>query len=240
MRHLDSADYSSIQLEIDRITGKRNVDNGMAVDFCKELTNLSNPRYVLKQIRFNKLGMALVSFLIDRVTGITEPIEVYNSDNTARLSIIIVDSPKEKDFSHKPVYVREVSTILDKFVVIAYFESMDDKAGKKLLESVLNILKDVPVVVQAGYLYYGDEKSLEECNDLIYNLQDLRNLYSDFGFRNINQYVGNYQYGSVMINCSDYDFDKIVGIDQPKSFYESVMNQNKDNKFKASQTMSGD
>ena len=92
--------------------------------------------------------------------------------------------------AHEPFYVTDVLEYCNTFVVLDGLESMQSYVGKALVESVIDFI-DVPILLQAGYLHYGDYVLENDENNP--NIERLAEMYESLGFHRLNEKVGTYE-----------------------------------------------
>ena len=78
-------------------------------------------------------------------------------------------------------------------------ESLEKGEGKALVREALFILQDVPVLLQAGFLHYGDY----ECDEGMERVEALAKFYESLGFENVNNTIGNYEESIMMLAHKD-------------------------------------
>lgn len=88
----------------------------------------------------------------------------------------------------------------EKFVVeMDGIESIAPGEGKNLVTDALYVLNDVPVLLQAGFLHYGDY----ECDEGMDRVEKLTKFYELLGFENVNNEIGNYEESVMMLAHKD-------------------------------------
>ena len=88
----------------------------------------------------------------------------------------------------------------EKFVVeIDGLESVGEGKGKELLEDAMYALSDVPVLLQAEFLHYGDY----ECEEGMERIDKLVKFYESLGFENVNNCIGDYEESVMMLANKD-------------------------------------
>lgn len=78
-------------------------------------------------------------------------------------------------------------------------ESLEKGKGKALVENALYVLEDVPVLLQAGFLHYGDY----ECEEGMERVEKLVKFYEFLGFENVNNKIGWYEESVMMLAHKD-------------------------------------
>lgn len=205
MKHLDRADYESILNEVKRLMNKEDalVDVDTIKQFCSEYFYQVPARSILKYIRFDMIGMQLLRLLLKTDYTITRPLTIYATSYGAKCKVTLVKNPMLSDLKNYPFFMSDVFGTVDNYAVIDSLESVREGAGRTLLETVLSVLGDMPVVIQAGYLYSGDYDSIAYSDELKYVPEELAQIYKSFGFVDINYYFGNYEDSIIMMRCPD-------------------------------------
>lgn len=116
----------------------------------------------------------------------------------AQCKVKVFYRAKSQGFENEPAYVREINSFTDSFMVIDCLESMSRGAGMSLLRAVINSFTYETIVIQAGYLYFGDYIMNEYSAKLHTIPGELCSMYEGEGFVNINKYIGQYE-NSVMV-----------------------------------------
>lgn len=100
-----------------------------------------------------------------------------------------------------PFHIRDYCETFENedFVVeLDGLESIEKGAGKALMEEVLYVFEeyiDIPVLLQAGFLHYGDY----ECEDDMKRVKELTKFYESLGFENVNHTIGCYEESVMML-----------------------------------------
>lgn len=97
-----------------------------------------------------------------------------------------------------PFYVVDFTSYCSTFITIDRLESIAPGAGRSLINQVIHMV-DVPILIQAGFLHYGDYEI--EARDSVDSgvLDKLVPYYESIGFKNINDIIGNYEDSVVML-----------------------------------------
>lgn len=167
--------------------------------FC-EWAGETDPRKVLKMIRFDLLGAEIISYGLKMKDNImnTGLITVRSNDGKARLKAKVISGVLG---DNEPLYVHDTfACISERFVVIDLLESMECGAGERLLGDFVKTVEKVggcPVVIQAGWVYYGDY-----CMGRVMHEEHIRSVlpsyYEKFGFENLNDFFG-YNESTIMV-----------------------------------------
>ena len=141
----------------------------------------------------------LINFILDYDTSdriISKPIEIRTCD--AVCTVTVYKNFKPACDEHFPFFVSDFSAIHDTFIVINTLESSAPNAGKSLLVKITDAI-NVPIVIEAGFLHYGDYEV--ESRDGVDSgiLEKLVSYYEKLGFVNINDSVGNYEESVAMV-----------------------------------------
>lgn len=117
---------------------------------------------------------------------------------------------KPWDLSHANFHIRDYFGEYpnEKYVVeLDGLESLEKGEGKALVRETLFVLQDVPVLLQAGFLHYGDY----ECELGMERVEALAKFYESLGFENVNDTIGNYEESIMMLAHKDKikEFDDI-------------------------------
>lgn len=135
----------------------------------------------------------LINFILNYDTSdriISKPIEIRTCD--AVCTVTVYKNFKPACNEHFPFFVSDFSCIHDTFIVINTLESSAPNAGKSLLVKITDAI-NAPIVIEAGFLHYGDYEV--ESRDGVDSgiLEKLVSYYEKLGFVNINDSVGNYE-----------------------------------------------
>lgn len=169
-------------------------------DFCATYASDKDPLKVLKELRFGKTNLALVAFAIKNNVS-SRKIMIQN--DSARLSLQLFDSHKLPDSSY-PYYISDMLKYCGQFIVIDDVESLSKGAGRRLLQTVIDCFGVMPLLLRAGYLYYGQYQYIDEDRDCARLLGKLVKYYEDIGFVNVNDYLGDYAGSTVMLHADEY------------------------------------
>lgn len=224
MKHLDNADYDSITYELRVLLGKEDeeVEHLSASKFCDEHFPGISPRLVLKNIRFNRAGLKLVKFIMKQEYTVTKPITVYSESGCARCKVTLVKNPELVDLEGKSFFMKDLCGLINEYAIIDGLESMDEGHGIRLLNDVVSTLGDMPIFIQAGYLYIGDYNSLDYSKELFNLPEELAAMYQKFGFKNVNEFVGNYEDSIMMFHGTNGDLMRVRREDSSQSFLKAV------------------
>lgn len=140
----------------------------------------------------------LINFILNYDTSdriISKPIEIRTCD--AVCTVTVYKNFKPACDEHFPFFVSDFSAVHNTFIVINTLESSAPNAGKSLLVKITDAI-NAPIVIEAGFLHYGDYEveSRDGVNSGI--LEKLVSYYEKLGFVNINDSVGDYEEAVVM------------------------------------------
>lgn len=128
---------------------------------------------------------------------ISKAVRVTNG--SAVCSLKLYKDPK--DVANEPFYVKDVLCYCKNFVVLDGLESMQPYAGRSLLKLIIDLI-DVPILLQAGYLHYGDY--LLETDESNPNIERLAQMYESLGFHRLTGKVCEYE-NAITLMYSDKD-----------------------------------
>ena len=135
----------------------------------------------------------LINFILDYDTSdriISKPIEIRTCN--AVCTVTVYKNFKPACDEHFPFFVSDFSAVHNTFIVINTLESSAPNAGKSLLVKITDAI-NAPIVIEAGFLHYGDYE-VESRDDVDSGiLEKLVGYYEKLGFVNINDSVGNYE-----------------------------------------------
>lgn len=106
------------------------------------------------------------------------------------------------DFHRAPFYIRDYFGEYpnEEFVVeLDGLESISPGAGKFLVEKALGVLDNTPILLQAGFLHYGDY----ECEEGMERVEELVSFYESIGFENVNNQIEDYEESVMMLANKD-------------------------------------
>lgn len=112
------------------------------------------------------------------------------------------------DLKHTPFHIRDYFENYpnENFVVeLDGLESIEKGEGKKLVQNALYAMEKVPILLQSGFLHYGDY----ECEEGMERVNKLVKFYESLGFENINDYIGNYEESVTMIANEDWTKEEL-------------------------------
>lgn len=141
----------------------------------------------------------LINFILDYDTSdriISKPLVIRTCNAVCTVTVYKHFKPARDE--HFPFFVSDFSGICDTFITINTLESSAPGAGKSLLVKIINTI-NVPIVIEAGFLHYGDYE-IESRDDVDSGiLKKLVSYYEDIGFVNINDSIGNYEESVAMM-----------------------------------------
>ena len=205
----EKADYISIGQHIAHAIGEDTWSNAIleceGKDFHRTIAPDVSPRMLLKQLHFNMLGYELLERALVMIRGtVSKPILI--SENGAHCMVTVVNTDKPELLKGKPFYMVDALAYFNRFIVIDGLESMEEGAGLKLLKRILDLAGDIPVFIQAGYLYYGEYEMIDSDSDCYSLPERLADYYKNVGFKDVNEHIGGYEDSIIMLHCTDYDY----------------------------------
>lgn len=203
---MQKADYLTIGNKIARILNldtENDFLETLGMDFCAFVKD-KNPRRVLKKLNFDLLGMEILFFGLEREDVKNTEMFLVRRDKAQFKARIINGEIGDKN--KEPFFISDMFAICNRFIEINGVESMAVNASRNLLNWTLKQI-DIPVIIQAGYLYYGDYETIDECQESYDVLDKLVAFYESIGFINVNNYIGCYDESRIMVK-SDKEFIK--------------------------------
>lgn len=126
---------------------------------------------------------------------VSKSIELRSAGAVARIKVI--KNAKMDDLKKEPLFVNDFSAH-KLFIVVEAIESVSTGAGAELLKKILQIAK-CPVILKAGFLYYGDCEIAEVYEEQWKRIEHLVVYYGKLGFETANDKYGGYDDGCVML-----------------------------------------
>lgn len=194
----------------DSLQGGKILDNGTLISMGESYVS----EQLKRELRNNDVNWLMFGNMWDKVLRhcivhdiSTNWIDV--SSDFAKCKIRYVISDKLEDMSHESFMVRDATMYLSSFLQIESLISISHGSGLQLLERICKQFKDIPILINAGYLYYGDYECIDESEEC-YNLLDkLVRYYTNVGFRDINAFIGDCEESRVMILCDENTYRNI-------------------------------
>lgn len=138
--------------------------------------------------------LELIDFILNYDTEepiISEPIRLTNTGAFCEVTVFKnVSSLDSKDY---PFYIADFCHYCDTFITVDNVESICHGAGSALLMRLTTDFT-VPIILQAGFLHYGDYEV--GSTDI---LERLVEYYESLGFKDVNNKIGNYEEAVTMI-----------------------------------------
>lgn len=173
-------------------------DNGyyeqLGRSFCEFIKD-KNPRRVLKKMNFDLLGMEIFFFGLE-IEEVKDTKMILIRKDKAQFKVKIING-KLLNSNNEPFYIKDMFQLCHHFIVIDNVESMGINACKNLMNWVLRQI-NIPILLQAGYLYYGEYETKNSSSNIIKNLI---HFYENLGFVNVNNYIGCYNESRVMLKA---------------------------------------
>lgn len=145
--------------------------------------------------RIDMLNYINKTSIIERC--ITKAVRVTNG--SAVCSLKLYKDPQ--DVAHEQFYITDVLGYCKNFVVLDGLESMQPYAGRSLLKSIIALV-DAPILLQAGYLHYGDYVLETDASNP--NIERLAEMYESLGFHRLTEKIGEYE-DAITLMYSDKD-----------------------------------
>lgn len=91
---------------------------------------------------------------------------------------------------HLPFEESDASCYFNTFIVIDVLESFAENAGMAAMQRVFSTFKNIPIMLDAGFLHYGEREAWLRCEaDTDSKLQTLVKYYQMLGFHNASKYL---------------------------------------------------
>lgn len=175
-------------------------------DFCTFIKD-KNSRRVLKKLNFDLLGMEILFFGLERKDVKNTKMFLVRGNKSQFKARII--NGKLGDINNEPFFIRDMFEICNHFIEIDGVESMSVNASKNQLNWILKQI-DVPVIIQAGYLYYGDYVTSDKCKEFYERLDKLCDFYKEIGFIDVNKWIGCYDESKIMLKANNKFIKEII------------------------------
>lgn len=127
---------------------------------------------------------------------VTKNVELRSGDTVCKVRLF--KNVKDVDRKSEPFYVQDFFGYCNTFVVLDGFMSYGYWEGRYMLKSLLDKF-NVPVLIQAGFLFYGDYEVEARDNVDSGILDKLEKYYKEIGFKNVNSIIGNYEDSIIML-----------------------------------------
>lgn len=166
-------------------------------DTDDELHRLTKKLLVGESVYHNQM---LIDFILgyDGVKSfISKPIRMSNAGAVCYVTVY-KDAPKE-ELRKQAFMIQDFSYYCDTFVVISGLESSYPGSGRSLLSTLAKDI-EVPILIQAGFLHYGDYEIEVRDNVDSGILDRLVALYQHCGFTVVNDRIGNYEASVTMLH----------------------------------------
>ena len=145
-----------------------------------EYVKPKNVHYFMKELLI-KGNVKLIGFLLHKIKVdifISKPIRLQNDGATCNVTIYKNSNHFNKE--KQPLFVKEFINDCDTFILLDNLISMRKSHGSFLIDDIFSESK-CPILIQAGYLKYGDYIYRKENN----TLEELFKYYSNIGFTEI-------------------------------------------------------
>ena len=160
------------------------------------------------------IQLILIQFLLSDnfTTGFaSKTIDLRTED--ACCSVALYNIIDDFYLDNVPFYVYDFTEYCKKFVAIKKIESAAKDAGAKLINDLTGTVS-VPIILEAGYLHYGDYEVFSNNLDAHDIVPDLVKYYESLGFKNVSNHVGHYEESVVML----YDKTNLFS-EEPKNIF---------------------
>lgn len=145
------------------------------------------------------IQLILIQFLLSDVltTGfVSKKIDIRTED--ACCSVVLYNITNGFKLDNVPFYACDFTAYCKKFVAIKKIESAAKGATAKLLNELTAVVS-TPIILEAGYLHYGDYEVFSSNLDAPDIVSDLVKYYESLGFKNVNNNIGHYEESVVML-----------------------------------------
>lgn len=172
---------------------------------------------VTKQLLVGSLRyiqLILIQFLLSDVlttSFVSKKIDIRTED--AYCSVALYNIIADFHLDNVPFYACDFTAYCKKFVAIKKIESAARGAGAKLLNELTGTM-NVPIILEAGYLHYGDYEVFSNNLDAHDIVPDIVKYYESLGFKNVNNNIGHYEESVVML----YDKTNLFS-EEPKNIF---------------------
>lgn len=160
------------------------------------------------------IQLILIQFLLSDnfTTGFaSKTIDLRTED--ACCSVALYNIIDDFHLDNVPFYVYDFTEYCKKFVAIKKIESAAKGAAAKLLNELTGTM-NVPIILEAGYLHYGDYEVFSNNLDAHDIVPDIVKYYESLGFKNVSNHIGHYEESVVML----YDKTNLFS-EEPKNIF---------------------
>ena len=199
-------DYITIGAKLDEMIGLELSESDFesaGADFVRH-TGHNDPHHLIKQVTFLERGLDILDFALCSIDKYrkSKPIMIME-DGAKCMAIVYNDIISESD----PLMVRDLMEHARQFVLLYGVESRRPGAGEALVRKVIGRADGrVPILLQAGCEYAGDYFTRQTRT-----VRKNKAFYEAFGFRDVNDKIGDYGNSVVMVYCDDGLYEKIMG-----------------------------
>ena len=157
---------------------------------------------VTKQLLVGSLRyiqLILIQFLLSDVlttSFVSKKIDIRTED--AYCSVALYNITNGFKLDNVPFYACDFTAYCKKFVAIKKIESAAKGAAAKLLNELTAVVS-TSIILEAGYLHYGDYEVFLSNLDVPDIVSDLVKYYESLGFKNVNTCIGHYEESVVML-----------------------------------------
>lgn len=162
----------------------------------------SKIHHMMKQLLFGdsfSIQVLLINYILQY--NFSKPIisrKLRITSDGAHLDATVFRNVKTLESERIPFHIKDFSYYCDTFVCLDNLESIRNGAGTDLLLRVLDRIA-APVLIEAGFLHYGDLEIEERDHSDSGILDRLIRKYESLGFRNVNDRIGNYENACAML-----------------------------------------
>ena len=164
--------------------------------------------------RDSNLSMTMIEFLLGWDYCI-KSVPIKLSEKNACCTITVYKNYDFTEDRSEPFYVRDTGNIFDTFCVLDGLVSTKSGAGVQLVDTFCST-RHVPVVLQAGFLFYGYYELWNSDGVEFDTIDKLVEYYEGLGFVNVNNRIGGYEDSVIMLWCDGQDrkkLDKVMSMD---------------------------
>ncbi len=186
------------------LDGENDFLEQLGKDFCSFIKD-KNSRRVLKKLNFDLLGTEILFFALER-NDIKNTNMILVRSNKAQFRARIINGELRKN---EPFFIQDMFEICNHFLEIDGVESMSVNASRNQLNWILKQI-NIPVLIQAGYLYYGDYETVDECQESYDLLDKVVDFYKSIGFTDVNKWIGCYDESRIMLKADDEFIKEVI------------------------------
>lgn len=206
----NKADYLSIgEIIAESLNIETSSLETLGIEFCNYYDSSKSPRHILKLLNFDMIGEDILSFGLERNDVINSK-TVKIRTHCAKLTFRIIKNASLLDKKTEAMFIFDTANYCKEFVLLDGLESLGKGEGTKLVKEVLDVCYKTPVLIQAGYLYFGDYETMNEEDEPFKVVNNLVKLYKDIGFSDVNSVIGGYENSRIMLHADSKLISKIM------------------------------